>query len=74
MNRPRWAADDDGVLKPMVDRIHTIPLEDRPALLHCAQLTCWCSPRPDPEEPVIILHQALTTAAQGWVLIAERDP
>lgn len=73
MTSPRWAEDDDGQLKPVIDRIHTIPLEDRESLLHCAQLTCWCSPRLSPDDP-IVLHQAMTKAKRGWVLVAELDP
>ena len=73
MISPRWVEDIDGRLKPVIDRIHTIPLEDRYGLLHCAQLTCWCSPRLSSDDP-IVLHQAMTKASQGWVLIAERDP
>lgn len=67
----RWAEGPDGVMRPVISRIHTIPLEDRDSLLHCAQMTCWCSPRIDHADPVVILHQALTPAAQGWVLIGE---
>jgi hypothetical protein len=68
---PRWAEDDKGAMKPVISRVHTIPVEDRPSLLHCAQLTCWCSPRVDPDDEQIILHQALTPAKSGWVLIGE---
>lgn len=74
MTRARWEEADDGQQKPVIDRIHTLPLEDRPSLLHCAQLTCWCSPRLDPDDPAIVLHQAMTPAQQGWVLIGELDP
>ena len=69
----RWEEDADGVMRPILSRIHTIPLEDRDSLLHCAQMTCWCSPRINPVDPLVILHQALTTARQGWVLIGELD-
>ena len=69
----RWEEGQDGVMRPVINRIHTIPLEDRFSLLHCAQLTCWCSPRLDCEDPIIVLHQAVTTAQQGWVLIGENS-
>jgi hypothetical protein len=67
----RWEEGDDGVMRPVISHIHTIPLEDRESLLHCAQMTCWCSPRIDPADPRAILHQALTPAERGWVLIGE---
>ena len=73
MTLPRWAEDDDGEMKPVISRIHTIPLEDRDTLLHCAQLTCWCYPRRSDDDETIILHQAMTSAKAGWVLIGERD-
>lgn len=75
MNHPRWEEDPhDGQQKPIVHRIHCIPIENRKGLLHCAQLTCWCSPRPDPEDPIVIGHQAMTKAEDGWVLVGEFDP
>jgi hypothetical protein len=67
----RWEEDEDGQMKPVISRIHTIPLEDRDSLLHCAQLTCWCSPRPDSEDDCLILHQAMTSAKAGWILVGE---
>jgi hypothetical protein len=69
----RWEEGPDGVMQPVISRIHTIPLEDRVTLLHCAQLTCWCSPLMDCDEPLIVLHQAMTTASHGWVLIGENN-
>lgn len=72
MTLPRWS-EEDGVMKPVISRIHTIPIEDNGSLLHCAQLTCWCCPRQSPNDEVVIVHQAVTAAQKGWVLIAERD-
>lgn len=69
----RWAEDENGNLKPVLSRIHIIPLEDRESLLHCAQLTCWCSPRLDPSDESLVLHQAMTKVEQGWVLIGELE-
>lgn len=69
----RWEEDENGIFKPIISRIHTIPIEDRESLLHCAQLTCWCSPRLDINDNCVVLHQAMTDAKQGWVLIGETD-
>lgn len=69
----RWAEDENGSLKPVISRIHTIPIENRASLLHCAQLTCWCSPQLDRNDDCLVLHQAMTTADQGWVLIGELE-
>ena len=71
-SQPRWVEDEDGVMKPVISRIHTIPIENND-LLHCAQLTCWCSPRVDEEDNCIVLHQAVTSADCGWVLVGELD-
>jgi hypothetical protein len=68
---PRWEEGEDGQMKPVVSRIHVIPSEDRDLPLHCAQLTCWCSPRLDPEDECMILHQAMTPAKNGWFLVGE---
>ena len=68
----RWVWDDaDQRMKPCISYIHAIPLEDSNTLLHCAQRSCWCSPRQDPTDPTIILHTAVSTAAQGWILVGE---
>lgn len=69
----RWAEDRDGVMKPVIARIHTIPLEGGD-LIHCAQMTCWCSPLPSPDEPAVINHNAVAAEPDGWVLIGEHDP
>jgi len=69
---PRWD-EEDGRMKPVISLIHAIPLEDIDSMLHCAQRTCWCFPKPSPEDEVIILHHAVTTVKNGWVLIGERD-
>lgn len=66
---PRWA-EENGVMKPLISFLHVIPIEKRD-LCHCAQLCCWCSPVPDKEDPVIILHNAMTESEDGWVIIGE---
>ena len=68
MTDNRWV-EVDGVMKPVINFIHVIPIETR--LLHCAALTCWCSPVPDTQDPVIIHHYAASSPEQ-WVLIGER--
>lgn len=67
--KSRWL-EEDGVMKPVINWIHTIPIEDKD-IFHCAQSSCWCSPKVDKDNPEIILHQALTSAQDGWVLIGE---
>jgi len=68
MTDNRWI-EIDGVMKPVINFIHVIPIETR--LIHCATLTCWCSPVHDTQDPVIVLHHAVSTPEQ-WVLIGER--
>lgn len=67
--RARWE-NQGGTMKPVINRIHVIPVEDGD-LLHCAQLSCWCSPCIDATDSVIINHTALTSHSAGWVLIGE---
>lgn len=66
---PRWA-EDDGVMKPLISFLHVLPIEDRD-LPHSAQLYCWCSPKPDKDDPAIIIHNNLTNSNQGWVIVGE---
>jgi hypothetical protein len=71
----RWTWDDDQQrMRPAVSRIHAIPLENSDTLIHCAQLTCWCTPRPDPDNDVLVVHNSVTTSDAGWVLIGELLP
>jgi hypothetical protein len=65
---PRWK-EEDGIMKPLISFVHVIPIEERD-LPHCAQLCCWCSPLPDDEDPVIIIHNAMTNS-QGYILVGE---
>ena len=65
---PRWA-EDDGVMKPLISFLHVLPIESRD-LPHCAQRCCWCSPRPDDSDPVIIIHNAMTKP-EGWIVVGE---
>jgi len=82
----RWMESNTGGLVPRIERIHTIPLEDPVdsndaeighMYLHCASMTCWCNPRfadysDKPElQGIIVLHNAMTTASDGWVNIGE---
>jgi hypothetical protein len=69
---PRWWPDADGVLRPLINRIHVIPLENG-TLLHCAQVTCWCSPSLNDATETICTHNAVTSAEAGWVNIGEVD-
>jgi hypothetical protein len=66
---PRWA-EEDGVMKPLISFLHVLPIESRD-LPHCAQLCCWCSPKPDESDPVVIIHNAMTEAREGWVIVGE---
>ena len=70
---PRWQEDENGALKPLISRIHVIPLEGE-TMLHCAQVTCWCSPvEASDSDQIIFNHIQATGEASGWVLIGELD-
>lgn len=68
----------DGVMKPVISKIHVLPLEDGislhcSVLLHCAQATCWCRPSIDPDDTRLVIHKAVTSANDGWVLVGEME-
>lgn len=82
----RWMESATGGLVPRIERIHTIPLEDPVnsndseighMYLHCASMTCWCNPKfaDCSDSPglqgLIVLHNAMTNASDGWVSIGE---
>jgi len=69
---PRWEWDEsDERMKPAINFIHVIPLEQSETLIHCAQSSCWCSPTPDKESPQIVNHRSACPTPSGWVLIGE---
>jgi len=71
----RWEySESDEKMKPVISRLHIIPLEESPTLIHCAQADCWCFPAPDADDPAIITHNAATKEPEGWVVIGERLP
>jgi hypothetical protein len=68
----RWEWDEsEERMKPVINFIHLIPLEQSKTLLHCAQSSCWCSPTPGKENAQIINHHSACPAPIGWVLIGE---
>lgn len=71
----RWATDVDGTLKPLIHRMHVIPLEGGEFLVHCAQRTCWCCPKSQRMEngAEVIVHMAASDLPEGWVVIGELD-
>jgi hypothetical protein len=69
----RWAEGPDGAMKPVISKIHVLPLEYGGSLLHCAQTTCWCSPSIDPDDDCLVIHNAVTSAGDGWVLVGELE-
>lgn len=73
MNK-RWAWDEqEQRMKPVINFIHIIPIENASTLIHCAQSTCWCSPKQDVGDSAIFLHNAVSSHVdQGWILIGER--
>jgi hypothetical protein len=59
-----------------ISKIHVLPLEDGrhgSVLLHCAQSTCWCRPSIDPDDNRLVIHKAVTSANDGWVLVGELE-
>jgi hypothetical protein len=71
----RWATDVDGRLKPLLHRLHIIPLETGELLVHCAQRTCWCCPKVGRSEngSELVTHMASNDSPGGWVIIGELD-
>jgi hypothetical protein len=70
----RWVWDEDEQrMKSLITRIHTIPAEDSNTLIHCAQLTCWCSPLIDNEEQTIVNHKSACPHPAGWFLVGELE-
>lgn len=39
------------------DAAHVMPIRDLRS--HCAEMTCWCCPQPDPVEEDVIVHNAM---------------
>lgn len=72
MPNPRWWPNADGVLVPLINRIHVIPVEDG-SLMHCAQMSCWCCPSFKDGTELMAIHQNLTLASAEWVNIGEVD-
>lgn len=71
----RWVTDVDGTLKPLIHRLHVIPLESDEFLVHCAQRTCWCCPKSKRNEngSELVTHVAANGPPRGWVVIGELD-
>lgn len=71
LSQSRWEEDTDGIMKPVINYIHVIPIED--TMLHCAQRTCWCYPKLNPADDIIYLHQAVSPEPERWVCIGELE-
>jgi hypothetical protein len=69
MMHERWEEDENGIMKPIINFIHVIPLEE--SLIHCGQRTCWCFPKPDPDNDCVYIHQAVSPTEDGWIWVGE---
>lgn len=45
------------LLKPVGAEDHVVPIDDLRE--HDEKITCWCCPKRDTEEPLVVLHNAL---------------